>query len=340
MTDLVLDSPDVSSIIINEHTPIFKERPKGINSRILEWDHASFERAQQLIASTEKRLRMLYPGQLVDLALDTYFGPYRLNENFACGKGIEDSKENLAQKMLSARIQHGLVHTIERASLQGPHEKFTAQMYKIVQNFENITQILKYGGPEHGVSMIWYAIKSELAIARALLDAGLDDVILPEYSIDISNVQPGSNELLDWDVKEAIDLVAVKRGKKCLLIDCKGRRFYEGNDPYGRKGERREIDVLKNQRPINTSLLPLGVQKIIKKFDVPDVERLRVIVPTTGKLLGDFAWDKINVQEQRRELQRFGRLDPLVASAIFKTEEDSNPLRKLVRIGFIESQKR
>ncbi|RJQ26804.1 hypothetical protein C4577_02740 [Candidatus Parcubacteria bacterium] len=311
MPDIFVDDPVLNEMIQKEYGPTFKERRGGVNQKVFEWDHASFGRAKEMINKTEEELEKRHPGKklLRELALDFYFGPYRLDERYVRGEEITDSREAERQKVWSARIQALAINSIYRAFQDDSDERFVGEIYKTVQNFQNIVSILNLGGVEHGVARMWNAIKSELAIIRVLEDARYD-IIIPKYTNDIDDVS-SENELLEWDVRNGIDFFAVGQDE-ILLIDSKGRRMYSKNDPHNRKGIRKEVDVV--SQGVDLDKLPLSVKEIIDGSAVKRVRKMVIYVPTEGEVLGRFRWDKVTSRERKQELKSFGRLHPLFAN--------------------------
>ncbi len=172
-----------------------------------------------------------YPDDRFDRMCDLAFGFLQLKpETLLRGQREPD----IYEKELSARIQHTYVHHILTAStLEGktPEEQAYIQtVYTLVRNMETLSALnITYKGKPatSNFAALWGGVKAELALVRTLLQAPADKegrhwrVFLPNFEQDIAD--DADMEVLQLDVRNAIDVIAVSPDGDIMLIDAKGR---------------------------------------------------------------------------------------------------------------------
>lgn len=169
-----------------------------------------FPHLQQAIERVRDRQKAQNPGQ-AQLIEQTY----RLFYNFFLipeGNGVAESTD---QKRFSACVAHNLVHNAFYASaMPSVDDRFVAGVAQTLETTERLIQLTSRL-PQR---TFWSGIKAELAVVKALKRQGFQ-VYLPDYSSS-SNGGGESDEVTQLDIKNGVDLIAVKNGS-AYLIDVK-----------------------------------------------------------------------------------------------------------------------
>lgn len=131
----------------------------------------------------------------------------------------------------SAAMQHSLAHTIFYASQLEADPQMAEKVFKRVSFMDFIAR--SELGRSRGYEPWWNGVKSEVAVIRALKKNGFD-VELPDYSNITGNIDPQQDQLMQWDIKKGVDMVATRgtgRERLALFVDSKGTfKIQDGNE--------------------------------------------------------------------------------------------------------------
>jgi hypothetical protein len=203
---------------------------------------------------------------VTESVLDLLFGGDRIDD-----EALKGGTESEDQKQLSARIQHNQVSNILDSALESADPAYAETIYRVVSYFEKIAQ--SSDGDLDGLRGFWNGVKSEHAVASALLSGGYK-VFLPNHMQDQYEVDDEDNEVLQWDVRNGVDLVAVK-GDTVYLIDAKGRMRTDDRD------ERHTVEVQSR----DLGKLPDNLSRFIRQFGEGNISRKKIIIPTSSLYL-------------------------------------------------------
>lgn len=208
------------------------------------------------------------PESEVEMVADLLFGPFRLDQK-AIGGGKSEE-----ERRISASIQHNIVHAVLDTQRSEASDDYVRSVYSTVSFLDRLSR--SEVGKDSGLYTFYSGIRAELGIVKSLLKAGYK-VSLPDYTQDIYEVPDEKNEVLQWDVKSGIDLVAESKGE-LLLIDAKGefRQFSQSlRAPTDSGRVRMSASVYIHP---NLGNLPEEIQAEIKNY--AKVKRLTIFAPT------------------------------------------------------------
>lgn len=174
-------------------------------------------------------------------------------------------------KEKSARAQAVIAHAIFYASLSGVSDEECGNIYDMVAIHDNIAN--SPIGEAQGYKGWWNGVKSLVTVMRTFDEQGYT-VYLPNYAQDPDTTPPHENEILMWDVRNGIDLMAQDAYGNLLLIDAKGRR-------HERSVHSTELvlDAIKHYPPIIRehieSLNPASLREAKVIIDTDSLPRLR-----------------------------------------------------------------
>lgn len=147
-----------------------------------------------------------YPGRerSVGLVANLMYGPYNLDEQTL---RADSQYATDPQKELNARLQHQFVEALLFMVSQSgeSNQKISVQLYSLLQAFLCPREEVETG---YKTGAFWAGVRNELAAVVLLLESNLRVYI------------PDDSEVMAWDVRKGIDLVAVSR-ECAFLIDVK-----------------------------------------------------------------------------------------------------------------------
>ncbi|MBI5044576.1 MAG: hypothetical protein HZC02_01490 [Candidatus Levybacteria bacterium] len=255
-----------------------------------------------LVSDMKRLLVGKVPEHVCDRYGDLLGGPFRLDfDTFS-----DRVKPGELGKEASARIQHNLAHNLFYGATEGADPAFSDNMYKILKMHHDLFERsqVAYSSSLHN---FWSGVKSELAVAKVLTENGYT-VILPNYAEEPNDFGM-TQEVLDWDVRSGVDLVAAKHGQ-VYLLDVKGRLADEGGfEDDDRKELRRHVSVHANRdrRPkqVQWGNLPNSLRGVIDYCSPErDWRRGLVMIPTAPGYLRAFR-EPPEGTSPKAELQRF-----------------------------------
>lgn len=240
-------------------------KEKGGFTHEISWDRIT-EASNQAVT----RLKTKYPNveeSQIESVANLLFGPFRVDR-----RAMVDNVASTEARVERAKIQHNLVHGIFYAGSKDAGPAYSDSMYSIVSVMEKLADSTP--GELNGLRAYWSGVRNELAIVKALIKDGYS-VELPNYNQG-DNTQAEQNEVLNWDVKNGIDIVASKPGEELLLIDAKGRNKYKTG----------YIRTLVHVNESSLGNVPNDIGERYKKlFEEGRVKRLEVIIPADKQFL-------------------------------------------------------
>lgn len=253
----------------------------------------------------------LSPFEL-NLVLDLVSGPYTADRSLLVDETYQ-GKLTPEQKASKARMMHNISHVIFYTSLGMMDEEEVGNIYemiKVIDGHANSTR-----GEAEGLKKWWNGLKAQLAIMRALHEQEYE-IFLPNYA---QNPYVGEDPVLDWDVYNGIDLVAIKEGK-AHFINCKGEHYLDHN--Y-HNGMRNDVEVRKKKMTgKDIQRQPKDLHKMLLRRGIHTVENDMVIVPTDLAYLPPLAEGRAD-DGSIYELAGFGRLSPSLSYRIAEELEDN-----------------
>ncbi len=268
-----------------------------------------------------------YPDERLSMLLDVTFGLGRLKKDTLLHGG---QTEDIYEKEHSARLQHALTHYVLSAS-ESDNPDYVSTIYSLTRNLASLSQGLsKTDGA--GVKGLWQGMRNELAVVKVLQDNGYR-VILPDYEQDTAEVSDKENEVMQLDVKNGIDLIAVSPEGRMLLVDAKGRRSRKDIASNIESGGLEKVDTSRGMDPLVAETIVKVAQMC--GGDMDDVYRMKIVLPTEGRSFvgSDFLTDlHTDVAAQRQSLGNFGKLQPDVADGLMNQVEGAGVRRDSRRL--------
>lgn len=284
--------------------------------RFLLTNAPSLQKLQEIIKSEVATLKtsvgLDYPEERVELILDWLFNGFRLNKHTLTKKGGENLSD--WEKEFSARTQQGMVHGIFYTSTQEAAEEYISTMYHVVR--ATVSQISRID--KHETTLLrsyWNGIKHQLAAVRALSNYGYR-VFLPNYSQDPVITEEEDNAVLQLDVRNGIDLIALSPEGYIILVDVTGRQPMEEAVHSSLSFKRVVIDQYRNP------LVRQAVKDIATKGNVGnllDVYRTILYLPSEGRSFKSNELMSLEARDtltQKTQLGQFGLLQDRVQEGI------------------------
>lgn len=313
MPEITLKPP--AEKVIEQSTPA--AYLKAITRDSLIKKPSTYQEIQDRKGTMETRLKIANPGmseETIDTICGLFFGPIMLPENMH-----RFGAENEAQKEMSARIQQNLVHVLFRATTEQASDRYLLHEYDYARTLQLLCE--SDFGKSYNLLRFWNGVKSQLAVIHALLDSNQYKVLIPNYAQDKTKTPERDNEILQWDVRSGVDLIALsKDGTTALLIDAKGRKNNpevpgDNEDTFG---ERQDVSI--DYRVLTGSeieKLNSCVRRSIPK-GVIEIARARIVIPTAAGYLGSFGLPAYPPDGYRQALKDFTSLKPGLAHGIIK----------------------
>lgn len=172
--------------------------------------------------------------QMLTVIFDLLGGASRLPQEILRPDKLitEQNREMLDRaKLTSATIQHNFVDSLSfvadgppPATHKSPEAVFGERMYNLVYRHQSINNLLAKQD-NLLLPQFWNGFQNQFALVGILKGAGFK-VILPDYRPSVAG-QNKVNEVLEWDVKNGVDLI-VEKGGKAVLVDSKGSMKLQG----------------------------------------------------------------------------------------------------------------
>ncbi|MDO8551745.1 MAG: hypothetical protein Q7S03_03660 [bacterium] len=159
-----------------------------------------------------------YPVEKIEAMLDLYFGFARLQPGTLLER---DAHLTESEKRVSALIQHGLVHQIIYASSESADPAYVEAVYYLFRSSVRLVEKMDKVQATN-LNLCWGGVKNEVALARALLDNGYR-VFVPDYLQ--GDVPDDEDEILQFDIRRGVDVMAVNKFGTVFLLDAKGRKY-------------------------------------------------------------------------------------------------------------------
>lgn len=245
---------------------------------------------------------------------ETLFCPLPLPENM-----LRFGAETEQQKEMSARIQQNQVHVLHHATTEQTSDRYLLHEYDYARKLQLLCET--DFGKSYNLLRFWNGVKSQLAVIHALLDSDQYRVFIPDYAQDRAKTPERDNEVLQWDVRSGVDLIALsKDGTTALLIDAKGRKNnQEVPGDYESTFEERQ-DVSIDHRVLTESEIEKLNPCIRKSIpgSASNIARVRIVIPTAAGYLGSFGLPAYPPDGYRQTLKGFTSLKPRLAHDIIK----------------------
>jgi hypothetical protein len=260
-----------------------------------------------------------FPEARVEAMIDWVFGYTRLSDKTLLTS--EGAKENIAQKDLSARIQHGLAHQILHAS-ESTDDEYTGTVYTAVRNLHTLTGHFGRGG-DSNIGLFWHGLRNEVGVIRALQDHDYR-VFLPDYAQDTAEIDDRDNEVLQLDVLGGIDFIAVSPNAQMFLIDAKGK--------FAEEAIVRELQTHPPKKfDPSEGINPTVIEALVRIAHVTgakltDAYKLKLVIPTSAEAFEGTDLTAIghkDPEKQRDSLRRFGALRPAIVHGIMTQIESA-----------------
>jgi hypothetical protein len=255
-----------------------------------------------------------FEPEIIERVADLYFGPFSLHPEMVKNEKPTtpelSREERHKQRILSATIQHNLVHALYYAGSGNAGQNFVTGMYEIASFYENLSR--SGFGHTMGIDSFWSGVKSELAIVKGLKTEGYR-VFLPDYSQNDWERFPEdglSSEVEDWDVKGHVDLIAEREGK-ILLVDAKGKTNYsDGNGGLHKVSQTdiRHTEEIVKDRVNNLRRLPPSMENFIGRLLPITVDKYTVTVPAGSNYMTPLAPSRNISERGNDELRNFATL--------------------------------
>lgn len=264
------------------------------------------------------KLRESYPQasqSTIDTISQLFAGPWLLNN-----ETLQRGTSEVSQKELSARIQHHLVHAAFYASEPNASDTYRTSMFFLLKAIER--SATSATGRDYNVLQFLNGVKSELAIIKALTANGYR-VFIPDYRESSDPKKKLTSETLEWDVWQAVDLIAVSPRGKMVLVDAKGKKQNgDGNHLSVDDDEDLKTDVTISKKPVESNLPPkltTMIQKLRSDGLLNGIapERTTIIIPTSSSELGVLGTTE-NSKSYREAIDRFATLKPSHQSTIIQ----------------------
>lgn len=236
-----------------------------------------------------------YPKKRLDALMGISLGATNLEERTL----QEEKTDDLQEKERCARMQHSLTHEIIAAD-SGNNEQIR-DIYNVLTYQSEINE--KLGN--RGTRRFWGGLRSEVAIIRTLIENDYR-VFLPDYAPD-SNVGERQNEVLQLDVRNGIDFVAISPDGHTLLIDAKGKYMHKGYEVKNHAHPPKHIGM----NNLNNKLVKKFVAQVTDSCGIgrDKIVRTEIVVPTNKYLYDDLPTPsgEIDTAAQREFLSRFAK---------------------------------
>lgn len=281
-----------SSLLNPNNIPLFfdlaarsavKEHPLGGQKEVM-WDRLCKQIDGYVVDLKNQNPNT--PEAEIEAVCDLLFGPFRLSQAV-----LVNGASNEYEKEISARIQQNMVHGIIFASSREARPEFTEAVYHSVNTIDSLANTEK--GHRRGLKAFWNGVKTELAITKALLARGYS-LRLPDYGQDNAEIPAFQNEVLEWDVRGGVDLIAAKDGY-VFFINAKGRRSINSLI-YGTYVEENLLEGI-----------PSSLKYLYRnQLNTGNVKRLTVLVDTSLNTLPKLSNSVMSLVDKRRSMSQFG----------------------------------
>lgn len=243
------------------------EKPQDIH-----WDKMQ-DQIGKFVAELKRKYSDL-PEYQLELIGDLYGGGYRLERYAEFQDGQDEQKET------AARIQHNQAHAILYSAHGASSHEYQKEIHKRVELFDSISK--SETGKAELFDAFWNGVRSEAATLSVLDSLGYR-VFLPDYTQDPYEVAWENNEVLQWDVKSGVDMVALRKDNIAFLIDSKGNRVVKDDD--GRVMQRATAEVIvgasfKKDGGLQMHRLPPILRNFVSSLKPTDIRRVKIILPT------------------------------------------------------------
>jgi len=211
-------------------------------------------------------------GEKINMIFSTFFGPFMLNRE------VIMNPQNERQKESKARIQHHLAHGFLHASSSEADTMYSKNIYDLARSMQFLCMESDVGR-NNELGMYWSGVLNEVATIRALLDTGEYRIFLPDYTQDPAKVPMEQDEVLNWDVRSGVDLIALK-GTSAILIDSKGK--ISDSEARGHDLDDKADVTFNGMRldPFQMRGLNQCVAREVQKLGATEVFRARIVLPS------------------------------------------------------------
>jgi hypothetical protein len=223
----------------------------------------------------------------------------------------EQTKMPTEELILSASIQHRLTKAVLQGTFAESSEAYKKNIYDLISGLDSIAKT-KYG-QTHKLGRFLSGLRSEIAIIRQFL---------PTHTIYFPSYKRGSNEVLEWDIRDKVDFIAIPHHKgPILLVDAKGRHREEVDTESGTRYKEVADASITVKELKEQPLTQESTQKFVEEHnpDARPVYRFEVIVPTSGVFMGGLTAidEAIPTSEYyQKKLQGFGSLNSRIEDTI------------------------
>lgn len=257
--------------------------------------------------------------RFIELASDVRYGIFGLEKD-EFQRNLEGDRLTESEKLMHATIAQALVHELYKAGLPGANQEFVAQVYDTANFFQTLSRMKI--GHRSGVRSFWKGVVSELAVVKLLKSRGFD-VYLPDYTQDPWDVPDAKNQVLQWDVRNGVDLIAYHEGR-IYLIDSKGRARYAGGENRAAKVEPGRIffSNVNPKRSDNRGLLPASIRDFIHS-EIPNkhytsIEHKTVTIPSSEKFVTPLAPSNQLGNRGQTEMSGFAVVNKRIAEDLIR----------------------
>lgn len=308
-------SSETSSVLTLSHM----DSSKTNENSDIRWFNEMNRKRDEYSSRLKNKYGDVYEPEFIERIVDLYFGPFSLHPEILAHKTPEERQLSRAERhkqlVLSATIQHNLVHAFYRSGEPDASDGFVRGMYDIASFHEKISKTRS--GHEMGLDSFWSGVKSELAIVKALKKHGYR-VFLPDYTQNDWKAFPEdglSSEVLQWDVHGHVDLVAENNGK-IFLIDAKGRNIVRDASKRIHKITTPDIQIEEEylrDRVNKLDKLPPTMVSLIDRLLPVTVDKCTITIPSGSNFLTPLAPSSHISQRGRDQMQNFAELKDTTA---------------------------
>ena len=214
--------------------------------------------------------------------LDAVFGYLRLNEKILFQR--ETEKLTASEKVDSARVSQAMAHYLLYAQSPQASADIAKVMYETALLYEKISRS-RFGRMSR-IGSLWSGVKSQVGVMNMFINNGFE-VHVPNYIVTddvLNDSESSANEVLHWDVRAGVDLIATNRDEgrpHIFLIDAKGRSTMNNDD----EPTRRFIATVENRRfrkggELNKSLRNFFLREGLVLDREDRIPSAQIIVPT------------------------------------------------------------
>lgn len=307
---IVTDTTSQEQVLSLHGTDRLTQAENPHRSRFLEMQRKRDEYSSRL----KEKFGEMYEPEQIERVVDLYFGPFSLHPEIVSNDRPANpevsGRERHNQLVLSASIQHNLVHALYYAGSGNAEQSFVTGMYDIAAFYEKLSR--SNFGHNTGIDSFWSGVKSELAVVKGLKGEGYR-IFLPDYTQNDWDRFPEdglSSEVEDWDVKAHVDLIAERDGK-ILLVDAKGRTtITDQNGALHRLGKINTVhtDTIVKDRVNNLHMLPRSMEKFVDRLLPVAVDKYTITIPASSNYLAGLSPSTDIAHRGSEELRNFATL--------------------------------